>query len=228
MSNEARALVRITRIMDDFDEAARQRMTTYLVSRYGLASVRPLTAAERAARYRQNKRHETVTEKVTPFVTLNGALPPEPVTEPVTNCVTNVVTRERDVLPASRSKSSFRKETGSKATDSRGDEPEGFAEWWALYPRKKARPKAAQAYLRALRKVEPDRLIEALRAQRTEMLARMAQGDAQFVAHPTTWLNGERWNDEPDTGGLIVSPTMVKSALAAHAWLERHKAEDPQ
>jgi hypothetical protein len=30
--------------------------------------------------------------------------------------------------------------------------------------------------------------------------------DPKFVAHPATWLNGERWDDEPDIPQADVMP----------------------
>ena len=36
-------------------------------------------------------------------------------------------------------------------------------------------------------------ILDALTAQRPAL----ARAEAQFIAHPATWLNGRRWEDEP-------------------------------
>jgi len=69
-----------------------------------------------------------------------------------------------------------------------------FEEFWKAYPRKTDKKKARAAWVRALKVVsDPRELINA-----AARFARSRQGeDPRFTAHPTTWLNGERWNDEP-------------------------------
>lgn len=69
-----------------------------------------------------------------------------------------------------------------------------FEEFWRTYPRKTDKKKSRVAWGRALKgNVDPRELINAA--------ARFAQSrrgeDPRFTAHPSTWLNGERWNDEP-------------------------------
>ena len=70
----------------------------------------------------------------------------------------------------------------------------GFEAFYSAYPRKVGRAAAERAWA----KLKPD---DALQAQ---MLAALRQQDAsdawareggQFIPHPSTWLNGRRWND---------------------------------
>lgn len=75
-----------------------------------------------------------------------------------------------------------------------------FARFWLAYPRKTAKGDARKAFDKAIRKLrldpnnDPERvLIGALER------AKAAWVDAQFIPHPATWLNGERWEDEPET-----------------------------
>ena len=74
--------------------------------------------------------------------------------------------------------------------------PPGFESFWQAYPRKTAKPQAAKAFAR----LRPDatllaQMLAALALQRqTEQWRR---DDGQFVPHPSTWLNGRRWEDEP-------------------------------
>lgn len=179
-----------------------RRMVVFELHRtYGGA----LTGAERAARYRAGIRHESVTE---PSRNSDGFRHAP-------------VTREIEVLPASRSKS-FSEETGSKALVTTAGN--SFDEWWNLYPRKKARPKAQLAYAKALAKIDAPGLLAALQSQRPDMLAKIDAGEARFVPHPTTWLNGERWNDEPDAHGIpagTLSPKTLASLPAIRRFVER-------
>jgi hypothetical protein len=67
----------------------------------------------------------------------------------------------------------------------------GFEAFWMAYPRKVGKKAAAQAWQR----LAPDDalaavIVDAVRAQHLE------DRDRQFVPHPATWLNGERWTDE--------------------------------
>lgn len=74
-------------------------------------------------------------------------------------------------------------------------EDAGFAKFWAAYPRKTAKADARKAFTKAWRKLPPfDE--EAILSGGLER-AKAAWTDAQFIPHAATWLNGERWQDEP-------------------------------
>lgn len=70
-----------------------------------------------------------------------------------------------------------------------------FAEFWAAYPRKVGRAAAEKAWPKAIKTLEPDRLIKA--AGYWAGLWTNARTEKQFIPHPATWLNGKRWDDEP-------------------------------
>lgn len=73
----------------------------------------------------------------------------------------------------------------------------GFDEFWISYPRKIGKKKAEGAW----NKIHPD---ETLREKITAALERHKQSrqwlkdSGEFIPHPTTWLNGRRWEDETD------------------------------
>lgn len=68
---------------------------------------------------------------------------------------------------------------------------DGFASWWAAYPRKIGKDAARTAYAAALKRgVKSDQLIEALRRQHWP-------DEMRFVPHPRTWLAQGRWQDNP-------------------------------
>jgi uncharacterized protein YdaU (DUF1376 family) len=70
--------------------------------------------------------------------------------------------------------------------------PKGFDEFWQAVPRKVAKPAAMKAYRAALGKAAPDVILAGIVAY-----AAASKGkDPQFVAHPASWLNSERWADD--------------------------------
>lgn len=75
-----------------------------------------------------------------------------------------------------------------------GDEPEGFAEFWAIYPprRNSSKADARKAYAAALKAgADPAEIIAG-----AKLYADSQHGqDSQFTAHAKTWLHGKRWED---------------------------------
>ncbi|WP_432008674.1 helix-turn-helix domain-containing protein [Streptomyces bacillaris] len=73
-----------------------------------------------------------------------------------------------------------------------------FDAWYALYPRKENRGKARLAFAAAVKRgVNTDHLITALHKHRDHWIA--CKTETKFIPHPTTWLNGERYDDELTT-----------------------------
>jgi len=69
---------------------------------------------------------------------------------------------------------------------------DAFDEWWDAYPLKKGKGAARAAYTKARKKVPADKLQGAVEIFRDDP----NRGDT-YLPHPTTWLNEERWDDEP-------------------------------
>lgn len=72
-----------------------------------------------------------------------------------------------------------------------------FDEFWNLYPRKVDKIGARRAWNKAIKTASVEVIMAGLR----RYLASVAGKELTFVAHPSTWLNRERWND--DYGGQI-------------------------
>lgn len=72
-----------------------------------------------------------------------------------------------------------------------------FESWWPKCPRKVAKGAARRAYRTARAKASPEQLSAGI----TRYASAMAGKDPQYIAHPATWLNGERWNDEAGSSG---------------------------
>jgi len=71
-------------------------------------------------------------------------------------------------------------------------EPEGFAEFYAAYPKRVQRAYAVKAWMKAVLKEPPENIISAARVYALSV----AETDPQFIPHPATWLNAEQWADE--------------------------------
>ncbi len=76
------------------------------------------------------------------------------------------------------------------------DGGQAFAEFYAAYPNKVAKPAA----LKAWNKIKPDELTIALIRSALEV-AKVSDAwlrdKGQFIPHPATWLNQRRWEDKP-------------------------------
>lgn len=82
--------------------------------------------------------------------------------------------------------------TLKKEKDKSFSKEAGFNAFWGAYPRKVGKGGARKSFERAKLKVDANDLIAA-----AERFAKRCQGkDPEFIPHPTTWLNQERWADE--------------------------------
>lgn len=68
-----------------------------------------------------------------------------------------------------------------------------FVEWYGTYPRHVARGAAEKAFVKALLLVSLETLIAGARGYAQSVIGK----EPQYVAHPATWLNQRRWEDEP-------------------------------
>lgn len=79
--------------------------------------------------------------------------------------------------------------------------PLGFVEFWNAYPRRVGK----KAALKAWEKIHPDFDLAAQIVAAIHLQA-LADRELRFIPHPATWLNGERWTDEPERRGGAVAP----------------------
>jgi hypothetical protein len=70
----------------------------------------------------------------------------------------------------------------------------GFDEFWRVYPRRVGKAAARKAWLKATRVASPEDIIAG--AERAARSWEAAQTSLQYVPHPATWLNAERWTDD--------------------------------
>jgi hypothetical protein len=84
--------------------------------------------------------------------------------------------------------------TKTKAPEATDEE---FEQFWHLYPRRVGKGHARKAFQKAYKAIGLVRILEA-----TDDFARNCaetNKDAQYIPHPATWLNGERWDDDLDS-----------------------------
>lgn len=79
-------------------------------------------------------------------------------------------------------------------------------EIYDAYPRKAARPVALRAIKKALKLIKAPRLLELTR----QFGAATKHCDQNYIPHPATWFNQERYNDNPST--WVNKPSTATSA----------------
>lgn len=74
----------------------------------------------------------------------------------------------------------------------RAEQASAFDAFWDAYPRKASKGAARTAWAKAIAKADADTIIAAAAAYRDD-----PNREDGFTAHAATWLNQERWDDEP-------------------------------
>jgi hypothetical protein len=76
--------------------------------------------------------------------------------------------------------------------------PEGFEDWYAIYPRKKSRADAERAFT----KVVPSLIALPVLMEKTRSFAAIWEGkpeaERKYIPYPASWLNAAGYDDEPD------------------------------
>jgi hypothetical protein len=81
---------------------------------------------------------------------------------------------------------------------SRLAKPNGFSRFWEAYPNKVGKRAAEAAYDRALKRISgPDPPGSILAGLDRANSSRKWREEPEFIPHPTTWLNQDRWDDQP-------------------------------
>lgn len=75
---------------------------------------------------------------------------------------------------------------------------QAFEAFWRAYPRRVSKGAARKAYGKAIRKISHGELMAATR----RYAVTVAGKDPQFIPHPATWLNGERWSDGAEVADI--------------------------
>jgi hypothetical protein len=104
---------------------------------------------------------------------------------------------DRDLLgDRHQSKPSIRKRsTTTHKRSTPKDDPEGFEEFYRVYPRHASRPAAVKAYRRII--IQGEATHSELLNGAMRYAAERTGEPERFTKHPATWLNGQCWNDAP-------------------------------
>ncbi len=90
----------------------------------------------------------------------------------------------------------YYQKTSSTTPSSKPRYTDDFEAWWLSYPRKVGKGAASKAFTKAVKQVDVSEL--------SEITTRYAQSvvgsDEKFIPHPATWLNENRWEDQPCEG----------------------------
>jgi hypothetical protein len=81
-----------------------------------------------------------------------------------------------------------------------------------LYPRKVGKAAARKAWTKAARDTDPSLILEGVKRYANDP---NLPADRSFIPHPSTWLNGGRWDDEPLPSRLADS---VSDIVALTDW----------
>ena len=71
-----------------------------------------------------------------------------------------------------------------------------FDAFWSIYPRRVGKGAARKSFEKAMTKTDLKTILDAVEAQKQS--AQWTRDGGQFIPHPATWLNQERWADEPE------------------------------
>lgn len=100
----------------------------------------------------------------------------------------------------------------------------GFAEWWAQYPKKVKKLDAEKAYKAALKRgVTPKELLDGLQRQKAAWKAKGTE--PQYIPYPATWLRAGSWEDELETPAPsmdnpapVINPVTGKEVTRKDFW----------
>jgi hypothetical protein len=101
-------------------------------------------------------------------------------------------------------------------------EPVGFSEFWNVYPKKKAKTKAQEAFQRLSPTPELlNTILKAIHQYNASEDWRKEKG--RYIPHPASFLNGRRWEDEiapsggnGEAGGSLTQEELVRLTEGKH------------
>jgi len=102
-----------------------------------------------------------------------------------------------------------------KTSNQRKDMFNEFEQFWNVYPRKQGKGAARESFMKALGKTTLDVILTGARNYSQD-----PNRKSQFTTLPATWLNQERWDDEPLPSRESGSEKFLKEFRQESAWLE--------
>jgi hypothetical protein len=100
-----------------------------------------------------------------------------------------------------------------------GGEPEGFASWYAIYPKHVDRIDAAKAFARLMKSGAIT--LETLMAATVRYAVKVANTEKQFIKAPSVWINKGSYLDEPEGDGGPVPVPIDPRSFDDDGWRRR-------
>jgi hypothetical protein len=126
-------------------------------------------------------------------------------------------------IAPSNARTNAEKSREEKSRSTPPPSPPFFDEFWSTYPRREGKGAARTAFAKAVAKVETPSVI-LLGAERFAADPNREDG---YTPHPATWLNQERWNDDPLPNRNGSSRKFDNAShLAEQALAERRRYDD--
>ena len=102
-----------------------------------------------------------------------------------------------------------------------------FERFWETYPRKVAKGNAVKAFSKALKRTDCETIIKGAGRYAVEVTGK----EERYIAHPASWLNADRWEDQPaetsTTSGLSPATEAWDAILRAIPRLPYHGPQMP-
>jgi hypothetical protein len=128
------------------------------------------------------------------FKGVGGSVHNNTLLTPVTNDHLNAITD----LACNPKINILKEKINKKEKISKENVAQDFEIFWKAYPKKVKRKNALRAFGKVFANAKHPTLDTLLKAIETQKQSSQWQKpNGQYIPHPTTWLNGELWNDEP-------------------------------
>jgi hypothetical protein len=111
-------------------------------------------------------------------------LPPNPMNEPYEEPIEERESLQLDLVE---------EDSGRRSRSPPPDLDADFEKWFAQYPKRVAKATALKDYRAARKRATAEELLSGA----TRYAAERNGQDPKFTKHPSTWLNGGCWDDEP-------------------------------
>jgi hypothetical protein len=96
----------------------------------------------------------------------------------------------------------------------------GFAQFWAIYPKKDDKPLAKRSFEKALDRATLDIILAGVERYRDDPNREQA-----FTKNPSTWLNADAWENDPLPSRVVSKPRKLTNAEEGFLLTQRLRAE---
>jgi hypothetical protein len=148
------------------------------------------------------------------FKGVGGSVHNNTLLTPVTSNNLNAVTD----LACNRKINILKEKINKKEKISKENVAQDFEIFWKAYPKKVGKKAALRAFKKAFANIKGltlDTLLKAIETQKQSL--QWQKDNGQFIPYPASWLNGERWNDEPSQPPAACAPQSLAPPTESEA-----------